>query len=59
MAEFKPGDVVKLKSGGPAMTIAKYGKYSDGEKALCEWFDGKGEVKRDTFADYQLVAVKG
>lgn len=34
---MQAGDVVKLKSGGPAMTIAWI---SDGE-AYCEWFDDK------------------
>ena len=36
MAEFKAGDVVQLKSGGPLMTI----KWIDGTEALCEWFEG-------------------
>lgn len=35
MADFKVGDVVQLKSGGPVMTIT----YIDGGKAVCEWFD--------------------
>ena len=45
-AEFKAGDVVKLKSGGPMMTIEDIGKYGMGSKtdrAKCLWFDG---VKR-------------
>lgn len=39
--QFKPGDVVQLKSGGPLMTIAHYA--SDFEQFWCEWFDGKKE----------------
>lgn len=35
---FKPGDVVKLKSGGPKMTVAKID--NDGS-VDCEWFDEK------------------
>ncbi|WP_182417425.1 YodC family protein [Bartonella sp. HY038] len=31
---FKVGDIVKLKSGGPAMTAQKV----DGGKATCIWF---------------------
>lgn len=31
---YKPGDVVTLKSGGPAMTVA----WVDGNEAYCEWF---------------------
>lgn len=50
--EFKKGDIVTLKSGGPDMTIEEYPcsdmgiKYDD--KAKCVWFDGK-KVCRDTF----------
>ncbi len=42
--EFNPGDIVKLKSGGPEMTVqeevntmsgARSGKY------WCQWFAGK------------------
>ena len=44
MAEFKKGDSVRLKSGGPLMTVADIGDFgptgpSDGVK--CVWFDGK------------------
>jgi uncharacterized protein YodC (DUF2158 family) len=54
--KFKTGDVVKLKSGGPDMTISGYqsvlnlgalmGRKSDeeiGESQVtkCTWFDGK------------------
>jgi uncharacterized protein YodC (DUF2158 family) len=34
--QFKPGDVVMLKSGGPHMTITEI----EGDKAWCEWFEG-------------------
>ncbi len=34
MAQFKPGDVVKLKSGGPVMTVAAM----TGQGVLCCWF---------------------
>jgi len=42
MSEFKKGDVVQLKSGGPKMTISDLGDYSplgpeDGAK--CVWFE--------------------
>ena len=32
---MKIGDVVKLKSGGPAMTIT----FIDSDNMTCEWFD--------------------
>ncbi len=44
MADFKKGDVVVMRSGGPKMTVADIGDYSgfgtgpkDGVK--CQWFD--------------------
>ena len=33
---FKPGDVVQLKSGGPAMTVG--GKVAE-DSIRCHWFD--------------------
>ena len=45
MADFKEGDVVQLKSGGPPMTIKEIADYSVDESgslsASCVWFDGK------------------
>jgi uncharacterized protein YodC (DUF2158 family) len=38
--EFKPGDVVRLKSGGPAMTVTAIGEHESQTKAFCEWFEG-------------------
>jgi uncharacterized protein YodC (DUF2158 family) len=50
MTAFSAGDVVKLKSGGPAMTI-RWVEVTDGgtEEAYCEWFV-KDENKGATFA---------
>ena len=39
MPEFKEGDVVQLKSGGPTMTIIVLDN-SSGE-ATCSWFEGR------------------
>jgi uncharacterized protein YodC (DUF2158 family) len=38
--ELKPGDIVRLKSGGPAMTVTAIGEHAGETRALCEWFDG-------------------
>lgn len=41
--EFKAGDVVRLKSGGPDMTVEDIGKYGMGattDRAKCVWFEG-------------------
>jgi uncharacterized protein YodC (DUF2158 family) len=35
-APFKPGDTVRLKSGGPAMTVVAV----EGERITCDWFEG-------------------
>ncbi|HMJ53581.1 MAG TPA: DUF2158 domain-containing protein [Polyangiaceae bacterium] len=43
-SEFKAGDVVCLKSGGPSMTA---GNMAVGG-LLCYWFAGS-ELKKDTF----------
>lgn len=39
--QVKPGDVVSLRSGGPAMTIAKLSVGPNGATALCLWFQGE------------------
>jgi uncharacterized protein YodC (DUF2158 family) len=36
--QWKTGDVVWLKSGGPKMTVRE--KESEGEKIICDWFEG-------------------
>lgn len=38
--DIKVGDVVRLKSGGPRMTVSKVGKqlYDDRLSAWCDWF---------------------
>ncbi len=51
---FEPGDMVRLKSGGPTMTVEQVGKKSmTGEDAIwCVWFEKVGNkqvVQRDTF----------
>jgi len=39
---FKVGDVVKLKSGGPLMTVANPNATAGGHAVIgCTWFDGK------------------
>jgi uncharacterized protein YodC (DUF2158 family) len=55
---FKPGDIVQLKSGGPAMTVSKietaYGSAKEGYN--CEWFKGaskeRAHFEEDTLKAY-------
>ena len=51
MPKFKTGDVVRLKSGGPEMTVQNYvpGK----TRVICTWFDDKGKHS-DGFEEDQL-----
>jgi uncharacterized protein YodC (DUF2158 family) len=51
--EFKAGDTVKLKSGGPVMTVA--GKSTIGQ-IICQWFD-KDELKNGRFNAESLEAA--
>ena len=50
--DFKKGDVVQLKSGGPKMTIA--GQASSGHGWICTWFEN-GEVKTYVFDEEALT----
>ena len=52
--EFKPGDVVRLKSGGPAMTVTAIGEDGGETKAFCVWFEGT-EQHQGTFV---LAAIE-
>ena len=59
MSEIKNGDTVRLKSGGPLMTVAGIGKYGMGasdEKAKCTWFD-KNEYREKDFHLHLLEIV--
>ncbi len=50
--QFRPGDVVTLKSGGPRMTIASV----DGRSVLCEWFadDQQPQSRSFTYTSLKL-----
>lgn len=55
--EIAVGDVVRLKSGGPKMTVVTISKTQlDSELSVwCEWFDEKNKAQKNTF---HLVAVE-
>ena len=48
---FKPGDVVRLKSGGPLMTV--HAVNPDGETVQCVWFVDK----KQQFGEFMIVAL--
>jgi len=52
VSEFKEGDVVFLKSGGPAMTITEL---SDDRESFCEWFDKHHAFHSKSFINTALI----
>jgi uncharacterized protein YodC (DUF2158 family) len=52
MAEdFRAGDVVQLKSGGPPMTVDGY---DDAGMVVCSWFGNKTKRRQSRFAEATL-----
>jgi uncharacterized protein YodC (DUF2158 family) len=53
--QFKAGDVVRLKSGGPKMTVTQIGERAliGGLAVWCVWFDGQKKFE-DTFTPEAL-----
>jgi uncharacterized protein YodC (DUF2158 family) len=52
--DLKIGDVVRLKSGGPKMTIAEIGD-SDDKRVKCIWFDGN--KKNEDIFEEAIIAI--
>jgi len=57
--KFNSGDTVRLKSGGPKMTVVDYGQYgySDEKSYKCKWFDEKNKLVEATFTEAELDAT--
>ena len=56
---FSIGDVVKLKSGGPPMTVS-YGPYENGGTSVeCFWFNGSGYSHQDFRVEMLEAAEPG
>ena len=59
-APFNRGDIVRLKSGGPTMTVKKsiqrQSQTTDEDTIYvhCLWFDAEGHVQTDQFEDWTL-----
>lgn len=60
--QFKIGDSVVHKSGGPKMVIKGY-EPKDGEEVVCEWFDKEHHVQergfhQDTLRKYEVPTYR-
>jgi uncharacterized protein YodC (DUF2158 family) len=57
MEEFKAGDTVQLKSGGPVMTIEQVATpaHASYKAAWCQWFE-KTKLEKGVFPLTSLVA---
>jgi uncharacterized protein YodC (DUF2158 family) len=57
--DFKPGDVVQLKSGGPNMTVTQVGTNGFGNPTVwVTWFGEKNKQENSTFTPEALEPVK-
>ncbi|MGA8221158.1 MAG: DUF2158 domain-containing protein [Candidatus Acidiferrales bacterium] len=56
--EIKQGTMVKLKAGGPLMTVNFLENLGDTEEAACTWFDDKHTSHRGCFPVSSLKVVE-
>lgn len=59
--DFQPGDLVRLKSGGPSMTVDSLGDYLGSEAVYVIWVEKVGPkqvVQRDSFPPHTLEKVE-
>lgn len=57
--KFECGSVVRLKSGGPAMTVSKFDDYyPTGWCYVCVWFDDVLVKQSDLFLETDLELIK-
>ena len=50
--EIRPGVTVKLKSGGPLMTVIELA--DDHDLWMCRWFDNKQQLQTAPFHAHEL-----
>jgi uncharacterized protein YodC (DUF2158 family) len=48
-AQLKVGNIVRLRSGGPLMTVTLIDTLDGALSAWCSWFDEKNKAEKDTF----------
>ncbi len=61
--QFKIGDVVQFKSGGPLMTIKRILNKNDefnldNDDYVCQWFDDKNTLMTKSFIHAVLKKIK-
>lgn len=64
---FKPGDIVKLKSGGPPMSIegvelrrkVPENVHASKYVVLCAWFTEEGDAENENFSHDSLQHTQG
>lgn len=52
---FNIGDTVRLKSGGPLMTVVNNNVISSNQLVECSWFDDNDKLIKDTFNYLTLI----
>jgi uncharacterized protein YodC (DUF2158 family) len=52
---MKVGDLVKLKSGGPVMTISLVRERENLSVIQCKWFDSSNSLQTESFLKETLV----
>jgi uncharacterized protein YodC (DUF2158 family) len=55
--DFRRGDKVRMKSGGPQMMIETVGDHYGQPTVWCKWYDGKN-FREETFSPDSLELVK-
>lgn len=51
--KLKPGDVVRLASGGPAMTVEMAGQ----DDSQCVWITNEGKPRRERYTHAALLVM--
>jgi uncharacterized protein YodC (DUF2158 family) len=57
---FENGAIVRLRSGGPIMTVAGYDLYGrdDHKTYRCRWFDAEQNLIENNFEEWELEEVE-
>nr|WP_253189650.1 YodC family protein [Paraburkholderia fungorum] len=57
---FRPGEILKLRSGGHPMTATWSGPvlFAPGNWLICQWFSDAGELQQEMFPEETLERVR-